>query len=117
MNDDDEFKGLSQLNVPLPTPEARRRAVGASLMAFDRAQEAQKKISPADQGAGGTERLMSIVSKLKGLWTMDTRRYLPAGTAALALLILGFSPTYYNLRKSVTHGLKSRHYRRVGSHI
>jgi len=95
MNDDDEFKGLSQLNVPLPTPEARRRAVGASLMAFDRAQEAQKKISPADQGAGGTERLMSIVSKLKGLWTMDTRRYLPAGTAALALLIL--APLGYQL--------------------
>jgi Ca-activated chloride channel homolog len=87
MNDDD-LKGLNQLKVPLPTPEARRRAVGASLMAFDRQQAGEKESPAATQGTGFLDRLKSIAPRLKGNWIMDTRRLVPAGTAVLALLIL-----------------------------
>ena len=94
MTDDDELKGLGHLDVPMPTREARRRAVGASLMAFDRVQ-AETKTAGSAQGRSPSRRLISIVSNLQGLWTMDTRRYIPAGTAVLALLVL--APLGYQL--------------------
>ena len=97
-NQDDDFNGLNRLNVPLPTPEARRRALGASLMAFDRQQEAKKESAAAPQGSRLLRRLKSMVPPLKGNWIMDSRRLVPAGTAVFALLIL--APLGYQLYSS-----------------
>ena len=99
MSDDDDFDALKRLKVPLPDAAARRRALGASLMAFDEAQKAETKKSPeAPQGSALWRRLKSIVPNLKGSWIMDTRRLVPAGTAALALVVL--LPLGYQLYSS-----------------
>jgi len=83
---DDDFKQLKGIGVPPSRVGARRRALGASLMAFDKANE--EKSAAAPQGSALRQRLMSIVPNLKGSWIMDTRRLMPAGTAVLALLVL-----------------------------
>jgi Ca-activated chloride channel family protein len=83
---DDDFANLRGLEVPPVAPEARRRALGASLMAFDAAQRA-KQSAAALQGLSVWERVRSIV-RSKGFRTMETRRLVPLGIATLALLIL-----------------------------
>jgi len=90
---DDPLSKLDRLGVPQADAAARRRAVEASLSAFD--AEAAKKHSASAQGSRLWERLKSIVPPLKGNWIMDTRRLVPAGTAALALLII--APLGYQL--------------------
>jgi len=96
---DDDFSALRSIAVPPVAAEARRRAIGAGLLAFDAAQRANT--SPvAPQGKTLRERLTSIVH-MKGYWTMDTRRLVPFGTATLALLIL--LPLGYQLYTSTAY--------------
>jgi Ca-activated chloride channel family protein len=96
---EDEFEALKKLNVPLPDAAARRRAIGASLLAFDQAATASTKKTAAPlQGFSLWRRLTSIVPRLKGSWIMDTRRFVPAGTAVLAMLII--LPLGYQLYSS-----------------
>jgi Ca-activated chloride channel homolog len=93
---DDDFKLLKNIDVPPASTDARQRALDGSLLAFDQAQ--QENSAKASQGSALRRRLMSIVPSLKGIWTMDTRRLVPAGTAVLALLVL--LPLGYRLYSS-----------------
>jgi len=93
---DDDFKQLKGVQAPPARVGARRRALGASLMAFDKANEEKSVAAP--QGSAFRQRLISIVPNLKGSWIMDTRRLMPAGTAMLALLVL--LPLGYQLYSS-----------------
>ena len=84
---DDDFNSLNAIQPPEPSAEAKRRALGASLMAFDAADAAREKESAVSpQGSSWLERLKSIVPHLKGSWIMDAR--LSIGTAALVLVLL-----------------------------
>jgi len=92
---DDDFNSLNAIQPPEPSPEAKRRAIGASLMAFDAAEEARKKESAIPpQGLSWRERLKSIVPHLKGNWIMDAR--LSIGTAALVLVLLPLGYQLYS---------------------
>lgn len=88
-NDDmseDKLTALSRLELPEPSPEARRRALAAAMAAFD--AEAVKNSEPTPQGRNWTERLRSIVQPKRGTWLMDTRITYGIGTAAIVLLLL-----------------------------
>jgi len=90
---DDELRALKQLRTPTPSEAARRRALEASLLAFD---AEQKKSAGATQGKGWGARLRSIVPTFERTWTMDTRIAFGLGTAAVALLILPLGYQLYN---------------------
>jgi Ca-activated chloride channel family protein len=88
---DDDFNSLNDLPVPSPSPEARRRALGAGLMAFDAAKEPrQKQSATTPQGSSVRERLKSIVPNLKGSWIMDARLSICTAALVLVLLPLGY---------------------------
>jgi Ca-activated chloride channel family protein len=93
---DDDFDPFARLTAqpPAPNADAKKRALSASLLAFE---EAQKKTSPSPQGNSLSARLMSIITSLKGKSIMDMR--LPNGTAAVALLVL---PLGYQLYSTTT---------------
>ncbi len=92
----DPLSRLKSAPVPPASPSARERALAASLVAFDAAQnaDAKKTLSPA-QGSGWLNRLKSMINPKEGIWTMDMR--IPLGTAAVALLLL---PLGYQLYSS-----------------
>ena len=83
---DDKLTSLNRIETPAPSPEARRRALDAALLAFD--AETEKESSPAPQGKTWAERLRSIVQPKRGTWFMDTRITYGVGTAAIVLLLL-----------------------------
>jgi Ca-activated chloride channel family protein len=92
---DDDFNGLSAIQPPEASAEAKRRAIGASLMAFDAAEAAgQKESAIPPQGLSLIERLKSIVPHLKGSRIMDAR--LSIGTAALVLVLLPLGYQLYS---------------------
>jgi Ca-activated chloride channel homolog len=82
----DRFEQLKTIRTPAPTADARRRALDASLAAFDAAQASSFR-----------GRLNSVITRLKGSWIMDTRISMGLGTAAIALLLL---PIGYQLYTS-----------------
>ncbi|MHB1109104.1 MAG: VWA domain-containing protein, partial [Devosia sp.] len=82
---DEKLKALKNPRTPAPSDLGRKRALEASLLAFD---EAQKKSAGATQGKGWGARLRSIVPTFTRTWTMDTRIAFGLGTAAVALLLL-----------------------------
>ena len=96
--EDDEFKALNQLEPPAPSADAKRRALEAGLLAFDRAQASRKESALPTQGMSAWRRLKSIVPQFKGNWIMDSR-FVPVGTAALVLLLL---PLGYQLYTSTS---------------
>ncbi|MHB1103908.1 MAG: vWA domain-containing protein [Devosia sp.] len=91
---DEKLKALKNPRTPTPSEAARRRALEASLLAFD---AEQKKTAGAAQGKGWGARLRSIVPTFERTWTMDTRIAFGLGTAAVALLLL---PLGYQLYTS-----------------
>ncbi|WP_417584429.1 vWA domain-containing protein [Pelagibacterium sp.] len=84
---DDKLKSAFGGTTPPPSSHAREQAIAAAMSAFDAAEE-QKK-AHAVQGFSLGQRLRSIVSKIKGTWTMDMRIPLGATFAALLVLPLG----------------------------
>src|SRR5438128_2003363 len=100
MNDED-LKKLSQLQVPEASVAARRRALAASLAAFDDATAETENISPSPtQGLIWRERLTSIVANVKRVWTMDTRVSMTAAGVTTAALLLLLLPLGYQLFSS-----------------
>ena len=84
---DEELKSaLGKIEPPAASEAARERALAAAMTAFDAAQD--KKTANV-QGKGFGARLISIVSVMKGKWTMDMRVPLGATVAALLVLPLG----------------------------
>ncbi len=83
---DDKLNRLARLNVLEPSPEARKRAVDAALLAFDAAQT--EKSSQTAQGRSWAARLRSIVQLDRGTSIMNSRLTYGLGTAAIALLLL-----------------------------
>lgn len=97
MSDDmnDGFKSLNDIKVPAPSDAAKKRALAASMMAFEAAKtENAKNNATATQGVRRPSRLSSIITSLKGKSIMDMR--LPIGTAAIALLLLPLGYQLYN---------------------
>jgi len=97
MSDDmnDGFKALKDIQPPASSDAAKKRALAASMMAFEAAKtETQKNSSDATQGVRRPNRLSSIITSLKGKSIMDMR--LPIGTAAIALLLLPLGYQLYN---------------------
>jgi Ca-activated chloride channel family protein len=88
---DDPLARLKGSAVPEPSAEARRRALQAGMAAFE---TAQKKPEQASKGNSWGQRLMSIITSIKGKTIMDMR--LPIGTAALALLLLPLGYQLYS---------------------
>lgn len=85
---DDKLKSaLGGVTPPSASDKAREQALTAAMAAFDDAQV--KKNAHDVQGFSRTERLKSIVSRIKGTWTMDMRIPLGATFAALLVLPLG----------------------------
>ncbi|MAN76080.1 MAG: hypothetical protein CML24_02480 [Rhizobiales bacterium] len=85
---DDKLKSaLGGVTPPPASSDARELALAAAMTAFDDAQE--QKNAHGVQGMRSGERLRSIVSKIKGTWTMDMRIPLGATFAALLVLPLG----------------------------
>jgi len=80
---DDEFSELKNIKVPAASPAARKRAVQASLLAFNETRQKNKKIS---QGLSWRSRLMSIFTTNPWSWIMDHR--VITGTLAAGLLVL-----------------------------
>ncbi len=80
---DDEFSKLKNIKVPEANPAARERAVQASLLAFNEAQQKNQKNS---QGFGLPARLMSIFTTNPWSWIMDHR--VTVGTMAAVLIAL-----------------------------
>jgi Ca-activated chloride channel family protein len=82
---DDKLKSaLGGVTPPPASSEAREQALAAAMAAFDEAQE--KENTHGVQGLSWGERLKSIVSRIKGTWTMDMR--IPLGATFAALLVL-----------------------------
>ncbi|MDB5586355.1 MAG: hypothetical protein JWP26_1325 [Devosia sp.] len=91
----DGFKALKDIKAPAPSDAAKKRALAASMMAFEAAKtETAKNTSTATQGVRRPSRLSSIITSLKGKSIMDMR--LPIGTAAIALLLLPLGYQLYN---------------------
>jgi len=80
---DDEFSKLKNIKVPETNPAARERALQASLLAFNEAQNKKQKKS---QGFGLPTRLMSIFTSNPWSWIMDHR--VTVGTLAGVLIAL-----------------------------
>jgi Ca-activated chloride channel family protein len=96
-HDDTESKleALRALSTPTPSEAARARALEASTAAFAaKMQTAKADATAPSQGDGLVRRLMSMMPRLKGHWTMDMR--LPLGTAAAALLLFPLGMQLYN---------------------
>ncbi|MET3899646.1 Ca-activated chloride channel family protein [Devosia sp. UYZn731] len=97
MSDDmnDGFKSLKDIQAPAASDAAKKRALAASMMAFEAAKtETAKNNATAPQGVRRPSRLSSIITSLKGKSIMDMR--LPIGTAAIALLLLPLGYQLYN---------------------
>ena len=84
--DENLKSALGKIEPPKASDAARERALAAAMTAFDAAQD--KKTANV-QGKGFGARLNSIVSVMKGKWTMDMRVPLGATVAALLVLPLG----------------------------
>lgn len=80
---DDEFSELKNIKVPGANPAARKRALEASMLAFNAAAEKNKNKT---QGLSKPTRLMSIFTYNPWSWIMDHR--VTVGTVAAALLVL-----------------------------
>lgn len=94
MSDDmenDPLNRLKGLTPPDPSAEARKRALVASMAAFE---AAQKKSAYRPKGSVWSQRLTSIITSLKGIGIMDMR--LPIGTAAIALIVLPLGYQLYS---------------------
>ena len=93
MIEDDELGRLGRTVPPKPSGEARARALGAAMAAFD------EKVAPTSQGSAARSRL---TAKAIMLWrTIMSRKLLaaPAVAALVALPIAGYA-TFYLMERS-----------------
>jgi Ca-activated chloride channel family protein len=81
-----KLKHLKSLETPAPSSDAKKRAAALAMAAFD---ESAEKTANGSQGLSWGQRLMSIVTPLKGIRLMDIR--IPATAAITALLIVPIS--------------------------
>jgi Ca-activated chloride channel homolog len=78
---ENELNKLGRVAAPKPSNEARARAMGAAMAAF----EAEKKFVSATQGKNETHRQSSIATKL---WSLFMSRKLLLASSALATLLI-----------------------------
>jgi len=81
-----KLQHLKKLDAPTVDSAAKKRAAALAMAAFD---ENEEKKSNNSQGMSWVQRLMSIVTPLKGIRLMDIR--IPATAAITALLIVPIS--------------------------
>ena len=86
--DERDLAALKDLPVPEPGPDARARALEASLSAFREAS--------ATQGLGWRRRLTSIFNPQSWRWTMERRMAVGAAAASIAVLAIA---TQYTIER------------------